>query len=77
LSHAPGHEAVLLAVDFRRPPALRETLDASGNSSVPPILTIGRLVGFGAVMAAMPAFAMVRDAVPSIQGGRSFRRPSS
>ena len=44
-------------------------MDAGANSSVLPILTVGSLVGFGAVVAAMPAFAVVRDAVLSIQGG--------
>jgi H+/gluconate symporter-like permease len=34
-----------------------------------PLLTVGSVVGFGAVVAAMPAFAVVRDAVLSIRGG--------
>ena len=34
-----------------------------------PILTVASLVGFGAVVAALPAFAVVRDAVLSIPGG--------
>ena len=32
-------------------------MDAGANSSVLPILTVGSLVGFGAVVAALPAFA--------------------
>jgi H+/gluconate symporter-like permease len=59
----------VVVVNFRRLPALRETLDAGANSSVLPVLTIGSLVGFGAVVAALPAFAAVRDSVLSIQGG--------
>jgi H+/gluconate symporter-like permease len=65
---AAGCLAVVL-VNYRRLPALRETLDAGANASVLPIMTIASLVGFGAVVAAMPAFTMVRDAVLTIQGG--------
>jgi len=34
-----------------------------------PVLSVASLVGFGAIVAAMPAFAMVRDWVLSIGGG--------
>ncbi len=61
--------ATVVLVNFRRLPSLRESIDAGANSSVLPVLTVGSLVGFGAVVAAMPAFASVRDAVLSIQGG--------
>jgi H+/gluconate symporter-like permease len=44
-------------------------MDAGANSSVLPVLTVGSVVGFGAVVAAMPAFAGVRDAVLSVRGG--------
>jgi len=44
-------------------------MDAGANSPVLPVLTVGSLVGFGAVVAAMPAFAGVSDAVMSIRGG--------
>ncbi len=59
----------LVIVNYRRFPSLRESFDAGANSAVLPALTVGSLVGFGAVVAAMPAFAMVREAVLSIQGG--------
>ena len=59
----------VVVVNYRRFPSLRESLDAGANSSVLPVLTVGSLVGFGAVVAALPAFAAVRDAVLSIQGG--------
>jgi H+/gluconate symporter-like permease len=48
---------------------VRESLDAGANSAALPMLMIASLVGFGAVVAALPAFATVRDAVFSIQGG--------
>lgn len=59
----------LIAVNYQRLSALRESLDAGANSSVLPILTVASLVGFGAVVAAMPAFTIVRDAVLQIPGG--------
>jgi H+/gluconate symporter-like permease len=59
----------VIALNFKRFPALRESLDAGAISSVLPILTIASLVGFGSVIAALPAFADVRDALLSIGGG--------
>jgi H+/gluconate symporter-like permease len=56
-------------VNWTRLPALRETMDAGANASVLPALSVASLVGFGAVVAAMPAFAVVRDWVLGIGGG--------
>jgi H+/gluconate symporter-like permease len=61
--------ATVLAVNRRRIPQLRTTIDAGTNASVLPVLSVASLVGFGAVVAAMPAFAAVRDAVLGIGGG--------
>ncbi|MCR6500453.1 GntP family permease [Shinella sp. CPCC 101442] len=58
-----------IAVNYGRLGNLRESLDAGANSAVLPIMTVASLVGFGAVVAAMPAFAIVRDAVLQIPGG--------
>ena len=44
-------------------------MDAGANASVLPALSVASLVGFGAVVAAMPAFAVVRDWVLGIGGG--------
>ncbi|MGI6850813.1 GntP family permease [Mesorhizobium sp. 1B3] len=60
---------VVIGLNFKRLGSLRESLDAGANSSVLPILTVASLVGFGAVVAALPAFALVRDAVLEIPGG--------
>jgi H+/gluconate symporter-like permease len=49
--------------------ALRQTVDAGANASVLPLLSVASLVGFGAVVAALPAFETVRDWVLSIEGG--------
>jgi H+/gluconate symporter-like permease len=59
----------VILINFRRLPSVRETLDAGANSAALPMLMIASLVGFGAVVAAVPAFAQVRDAIFSIQGG--------
>ena len=44
-------------------------MDAGVNASALPVLSVASLVGFGSVVAALPAFAMVRDWVLSIDGG--------
>ena len=59
----------VIVVNRRRLPAVRETMDAGANASVLPVLSVASLVGFGAVVAALPAFAIVRDWVLSIEGG--------
>ena len=59
----------LILVNRRRLPALRESMDAGANASVLPAFSVASLVGFGAVVAALPAFEMVRDWVLSIGGG--------
>jgi H+/gluconate symporter-like permease len=61
--------ATLVFINRRRLPALRDSMDAGANASVLPIISVASLVGFGAVIAALPAFAVVRDGVLSIGGG--------
>ena len=61
--------ALLIALNYRRLTALRDTVDAGANASVLPVLSVASLVGFGSVVAAMPAFEAVRDWVLSIEGG--------
>ncbi len=60
---------VLVALNRERLPALRATVDAGANASVLPIISVASLVGFGAVVAALPAFATVAEWVLSIEGG--------
>jgi H+/gluconate symporter-like permease len=60
---------VLVALNRSRLTRLRETVDAGANASVLPILAVASLVGFGAVVAAMPAFLTVSEWVLSIEGG--------
>jgi H+/gluconate symporter-like permease len=61
--------AVLLATSGHRLPALRASMDAGANAAVLPIIGVASLVGFGAVVAALPAFEAVRDWVLGIGGG--------
>lgn len=60
---------VLVALNHGRLKALRDTIDAGANASCLPVLSVASLVGFGAVVAAMPAFKMVSDWVMSVEGG--------
>src|SRR5215469_2175306 len=61
--------AVLVLLNRRRLPSLRESVDAGANASVLPAFSVASLVGFGAVVAALPAFSVVRDWTLSIGGG--------
>ena len=60
---------VIVLVLRRHLPELRKTLDAGANASVLPVLNTSSLVGFGAVVAALPAFAVVRDGFLAVPGG--------
>jgi H+/gluconate symporter-like permease len=59
----------VIVINWHRLPGLRETMDSGANASVLPVLSVASLVGFGAVVAAVPAFAIVRNWVLSIEGG--------
>lgn len=59
----------LLLTSGRRLPSVRLSMDAGANAAVLPALSVASLVGFGAVVAALPAFALVREWVLSIEGG--------
>jgi H+/gluconate symporter-like permease len=51
----------LILVDRPRLTALRESVDAGVNVAVLPVLSVSSLVGYGALIAALPAFALVRE----------------
>jgi H+/gluconate symporter-like permease len=61
--------ATVVLLNRARLPALRQSMDAGANASVLPAVSVASLVGFGAVIAALPAFAAVRDWVLAIEGG--------
>jgi H+/gluconate symporter-like permease len=56
-------------LNWRRLTEIRESVDAGVTASVLPLISVASLVGFGAVVAALPAFAAVRTWVLSIEGG--------
>jgi H+/gluconate symporter-like permease len=60
---------VLIATNFNRLPTLRATMDAGANAAVLPIISVASLVGFGAVVASLPAFEAVKAWVLGIEGG--------
>jgi H+/gluconate symporter-like permease len=60
---------VLYVCNRRRLGALRDTVDAGLNASALPVISVASLVGFGAVVAALPAFQVVSDWVLGIEGG--------
>ena len=59
----------LLLTTGRRLPVVRASVDAGANAAVLPALSVASLVGFGAVVAALPAFALVREWVLGLGGG--------
>jgi H+/gluconate symporter-like permease len=61
--------AAVILCNWTRLPELRRTMDAGANASVLPALSVASLVGFGAVVASLPAFGTVRDWVLGIEGG--------
>ena len=64
-----GAIAAVVLLNRTRLPGLRQSMDAGANASVLPAVSVASLVGFGAVIAALTAFATVRDWVLSIEGG--------
>jgi H+/gluconate symporter-like permease len=59
----------LILLNRSRLTQIRESVDSGVTASVLPAVSVASLVGFGAVVAAMPAFDMVRHWVLSIEGG--------
>jgi H+/gluconate symporter-like permease len=60
---------LLIAVNVRRLTTLRDTLSAGANAAALPILSVASLVGFGAVIAGLPGFEMVKNWLLGIRGG--------
>jgi H+/gluconate symporter-like permease len=61
--------ATVTVLNWSRLTALRESMAAGSNASVLPAFSVASLVGFGAVVAALPGFVLVRDWVLSLGGG--------
>lgn len=60
---------LMILLNRRRLPNLTESLGAGASAAALPALNTAVLVGFGAVVAWLPAFALVRDAVLGIAPG--------
>ena len=61
--------ATLVAINRGRLTDLRASVDSGATASVLPVLSVASLVGFGAVVAALPAFVVVREWVLGVGGG--------
>jgi H+/gluconate symporter-like permease len=61
--------AMLLATSWRRLRRPRRALDDGASAAVLPVLNTASQVGFGAVIASLPAFGTIRDAVLGIAPG--------
>ena len=59
---------VVIALNWRRLGELKRTVDDGANASLLPIFNTASLVGFGAVIASLSAFALIRDGVLSVGG---------
>lgn len=59
----------LVIAHYKRFKSLRQSLDGGANAAVLPIFNTASLVGFGAVIAALPAFVWIQGAVENIGGG--------
>jgi H+/gluconate symporter-like permease len=59
----------LIAVNRSRLESIKTSLDKGADAAVLPIFNTASLVGFGAVIAALPAFDTIREGVLSIGGG--------
>lgn len=60
---------LLIALTWRHLRQLKDTLDAGAAASVAPIFNTASQVGFGAVIASLAGFALIRDAVLGIAPG--------
>lgn len=59
----------MIALNRGRLGRLRRTLDDGANAAAAPAFNTASLVGFGAVVASLPAFELIRDAVLGIAPG--------
>jgi H+/gluconate symporter-like permease len=59
---------VLIAANWRRLGGLRQSIDNGANASLLPIFNTASLVGFGAVIASLGAFLLIRDTVIGVGG---------
>ncbi len=61
---------MLIGLAWRSLPHLRQDLDTGANAAVLPIFNTASQVGYGAVIASLVGFALIRDAVLGIAPGQ-------
>ncbi len=59
----------LLATNWRRLANVKQTLNQGADASVLPIFNTACLVGFGGIIAALPAFSLITDAMLGLSDG--------
>ncbi len=64
-----GAIVLLIVLHRERLPELRQSLTKGGEAALVPLFNTACLVGFGAVIAALPAFALLREGIDAIPGG--------
>ncbi|MEI4261197.1 GntP family permease [Roseovarius sp. D0-M9] len=61
--------ALGLALILSRPPRMMQVLNAGAESALLPLFNTASLVGFGAVIAALPGFEALRQSLEGLSGG--------
>lgn len=61
--------ALALALVINRPPRMMETLGTGAEASLLPLFNTASLVGFGAVIAMLPGFEVLRQGLDGLSGG--------
>lgn len=62
--------ALGLALILSRPPHLMQTLNEGAESALLPLFNTASLVGFGAVIASLPGFELLRQGLDGVAGGQ-------
>lgn len=61
--------ALVLALVLSRPPQVMKTLNDGAESALLPLFNTASLVGFGAVIASLPGFEVLRQGLDGLSGG--------
>ncbi|MFN4154617.1 MAG: GntP family permease [Paracoccaceae bacterium] len=61
--------ALALALILSRPPQVMQVVNAGAESALLPLFNTASLVGFGAVIATLPGFEMLRSSLEGLSGG--------
>jgi len=64
--------ALVLALILSRPPQVMQVLNEGAESSLLPLFNTASLVGFGAVIAGLPGFEVLRASLEGLSGGNAL-----